>query len=71
MGEYYFKFFQLTIMILDYLRYTHPLPYLTSIFRATLKVCLTHHCMRQVRLQLTVSCIARSFSNQDSLLSPR
>ena len=54
---------------LDYLRYTRPLPYVTFIFRVALKVYLTHHCMRQVRLHLIVSCVARSFSNQNSLLS--
>ena len=63
-------FLKLTTVILDYLRYTRPLPYLTSIFRIALKVSLlTHHCMRQVRFHLILSGVARSFSNQDSLLS--
>ena len=61
------NFLRLTSMILDYLRYTCLLPYLTSIFGVALKVYRTQHCMRQVRLHLIVSCVARSFSNQDSL----
>ena len=69
-GEYHVIFFlRLTTIIVDYLRYTRPLPYLSSILCVALKVYLTHHCMRQVRLHLIVSCVARSFSNKDSLLS--
>ena len=41
-----FFFWDWQTIILDYLRYIHPLPYLTSIFRVALKVHLTHHCMR-------------------------
>ena len=69
-GEYHVIFFlRLTTIIVDYLRYTRPLPYLSSTLCVALKVYLTQHCMRQVRLHLIVSCVARSFSNQDSLLS--
>ena len=42
----FFFFWDWQTIILDYLRYIHPLPYLTSIFRVALKVHLTHHCMR-------------------------
>ena len=62
------NFLRLTTMILDYLQYTHPLPYLTSIFPVAWKMYLIRHCMGHVRLQLIVSCVACIFSNQNSLL---
>ena len=68
-GSIMLNFWRLTTVILDYLQYRCPLPYLTSIFCVTLKVYLTHHCIWQVRLNLIVSCVAHSISNQDSLLS--
>ena len=68
-GSFILNFWRLTTVILDYVQYRCPLPYLTSIFCVTLKVYLTHHCIQQVRCHLIVSCIAHSISNQDSLLS--
>ena len=41
-------FLRLTTVILDYLRYTRLLPYLTSIFHVACKFYLTHHCIWQV-----------------------
>ena len=61
-------FLWLTTVILDYLQYKRPFPYLTSIFHVAGKVYPIHHCMQQVKLQLIVSCVADFFSNQDSLL---
>ena len=66
-GVYHVKSFETNN---NYFRLSSLYPsfsHLTSIFRVALKVYLTHHCMRQVRLLLNVSCVARSFSNQDSL----
>ena len=63
------NFLRPTAMIPDYRRCTRLLPYLTSIFRVALKIYLTNHCMRQVRLHLIVTCAARNLSNQESLLS--
>ena len=75
MGEYHVKFFETDNNDFRLLRYTHPLPYLTSIFRVALKVYVTSHYMWQVRFHLIVSCAFRGFpkihcfQNFDKILS--